>query len=213
MLFPKWANRTPLPIAAGLGVAVVALIAAFIYTISPWSTQVGYAPRQPVPYSHKLHAGNLGMDCRYCHVGVERSPVAMVPATATCMNCHAQVKKDSDKLILVRESYETGKPVEWVRIHHSPDFVYFPHSVHVNAGVGCESCHGRIDQMEVVRQAKPLSMGWCLDCHRAPEKYVRPVDAVTAMGYVAAGDQLAVGRALVRAKNLRPPTDCSACHR
>lgn len=213
MLFPKWTNRTPLPIAAGLGVAVVAVIAAFAYSISPWSTQVGYAPRQPVPYSHKQHAGNLGMDCRYCHVGVERSPVAMVPATATCMNCHAEVKKDSPNLTLIRESFATGKPMEWIRVHHAPDFVYFPHSVHVNAGVGCESCHGRIDQMEVVRQAKPLSMGWCLDCHRAPENYVRPVDAVTTMGYVPAGDQLAIGRAIVEAKNLRPPTACSACHR
>jgi hypothetical protein len=213
MIFPKWTNRTPIPVAIGGGVLLVLVVTAFAYYISPYSTQVGYAPTQPVPYSHKLHAGALGMDCRYCHVAVERSPVAMVPVSQTCMNCHSVIKKDSDKLAPIRRSVETGMPVEWVRVHHAPDFVYFNHSVHVNAGVGCESCHGRIDQMEVVRQAKPLNMAWCLDCHRAPEKYVRPPEFVTAMGYVPAGNQLDLGRQLVKARNLHPPTDCGGCHR
>lgn len=213
MLFPRWTNRTPLPVAAAAGVLLILGITAFAYYISPHSTQVGYAPTQPVPYSHKLHAGALGMDCRYCHVAAERSPVAMVPPTATCMNCHATIKTDSPRIAPLKASYETGSPVEWVRIHHSPDFVYFNHSAHLNAGVGCETCHGRIDQMEVVRQAQPLNMAWCLDCHRNPEKYVRPAEAITAMGYTPARDQLELGRELVQARNIHPPTDCGACHR
>jgi hypothetical protein len=214
MLFPKWANRTPLLLgAAGLVVGVGA-VTAFVFVISPYSTQVGYAPRQPVPYSHKIHAGNLGMDCRYCHAAVERSPVAMVPPSATCMNCHTAVRPDSPNTQLVRESVSTGSAVPWVRIHHLPDFVYFDHSVHVNAGVGCETCHGRIDQMETVFQARPLNMAWCLDCHRAPENYVRPLDAVTVMGYVPeGGDQRALGAQLVQAGGLHPPVDCAGCHR
>lgn len=214
MMFPEWTNRTPIPMGIGLGVVAILAISAFAYYISPYSTQVGYAPEQPLPYSHKLHAGDLGMDCRYCHVGVERSPVAMVPATETCMNCHQLIKKDSEKLVLVRESYETDVPLEWIRIHHSPDFVYFDHSIHMNSGVGCETCHGRIDQMAVVRQAQPLSMGWCLDCHRNPENHLRPVDEVTTMGYVpAGGDQLAVGLALREAGGINPTTNCQGCHR
>ena len=213
MLFPKWTNRTPLPVAAGAGVLLVLGITAFAYYISPYSTQVGYAPTQPVPYSHKVHAGKLGLDCRYCHVAAERSPVAMVPPSATCMNCHAVIKSDSPRIAPLKASFETGAAVEWVRIHHSPDFVYFNHSAHLNAGVGCETCHGRIDQMEVVRQAKPLNMAWCLDCHRAPEKYVRPVEAITAMGYVPGREQLELGRELVQARNIHPPTDCGGCHR
>jgi len=214
MLFPRWTNRAPVPLGIGVTVVLVGAITAFAYYISPYSTQVGYAPKQPVPYSHKLHAGDLGMDCRYCHVAVERSPVAMVPATATCMNCHEKVKPNSENLILVRESLATGDPVEWVRIHHAPDFVYFDHSIHVNSGVGCETCHGRIDQMDVVYQAQPLSMAWCLDCHRRPEQYLRPVDQVTTMGYEpASGDQLAFGLELKKAKNLNPTTNCGGCHR
>jgi hypothetical protein len=214
MLFPKWANRAPLYVLAGLTVLLVGGATAFIYVISPYSTQVGYAPHQPVPYSHKLHAGDLGMDCRYCHVGVFAGPAAVVPPTETCMNCHAVIRKDSEKLRPVRESYATGGPVEWIRIHRVPDFAYFNHSVHVNAGVGCETCHGRIDQMEVVAQAKPLNMAWCLDCHRAPEKYLRPVDQVTTMGYVPpGGDQLAHGLALKEAGGIAPTQNCSGCHR
>jgi hypothetical protein len=153
------------------------------------------------------------MDCRYCHVGVERSPVAMVPASQTCMNCHTQIRPDSPNTLPVRESIATGVAVPWVRIHHSPDFVYFDHSIHVNSGVGCETCHGRIDRMDVVYQAKPLNMAWCLDCHRAPEKYLRPVSEVTTMGYQPPGDQLALGLELKKARNIMPTTNCSGCHR
>jgi hypothetical protein len=213
MLFPKWTNQTPPIVGVVLTVVGLLVLTAFVYTISPYTQQVGYAPEQPVPYSHKLHAGDLGMDCRYCHVGVEKSPVAMVPATATCMNCHTLIKPDSEKLLPIRESAATGEAVEWIRIHHVPDFVYFNHSVHVNAGVGCETCHGRIDQMEVVHQARTLAMGWCLDCHRAPEKYLRPVDEVTTMGYTPPGDQLALGLQLREAGDIHPTTDCAGCHR
>jgi hypothetical protein len=212
MLFPKWANETPKWAGAGLTLIGVGLITAFAYYISPYSTQVGYAPKQPVPYSHKQHAGDLGIDCRYCHVGVERSPVAMVPATATCMNCHTQIKADSEKMLRVRESAASGDPVEWVRIHHVPDFVYFNHSIHVDAGVGCETCHGRIDQMDVVYQAQPLSMAWCLGCHRSPEQYLRPPEEVTTMGYEPVRDQVALGAELVSAQNIKPTTNCSGCH-
>ena len=213
MLFPKWTNRTPLMVLGGVTLLVGGAISAFVYIISPYSTHVGYAPEQPVPYSHKFHVGDLGLDCRYCHVGVENSPVAMVPATETCMNCHTTIKPDSERLALIRESFATGKPVEWVRVHHAPDFVYFDHSVHVNAGVGCETCHGRIDQMEVVQQAEPLSMAWCLDCHRNPGQYLRPVSEVTTMGYKPDGDQMALGLELRNAKNLHPTTNCGGCHR
>jgi hypothetical protein len=213
MLFPKWANRSPMVVGGIMTVVGVGAITAFAYYISPYSTQVGYAPTQPVPYSHKLHAGDLGLDCRYCHVAVERGPVAMVPATATCMNCHSVIKTDSPKLQPIRDSFATGQPVKWVRVHHAPDFVYFDHSIHVNSGVGCETCHGRIDQMEVVHQAKPLNMGWCLDCHRNPEKYLRPLDQITTMGYDAGGNQLALGSELANARNIHPTTNCSGCHR
>jgi len=213
MLFPEWANRTPAIAGGILTVVGIAVLSAFAYFISPYNTQVGYAPTQPVPYSHKLHAGDLGMDCQYCHVGAAQSPVAMVPATATCMNCHQQIKAESQKLLPVRDSDATGMPVEWIRIHHAPDFVFFDHSIHVNSGVGCKTCHGRIDQMEVVYQAEPLSMAWCLGCHRAPEKYLRPVEEVTTMGYEPPGDQITLGLELASARDIKPTTNCSGCHR
>ncbi len=214
MLFPKWTNITPPIIGAVVLVLVLGGGTAFALFISPSNTQVGYAPSQPVPYSHKLHAGDLGIDCRYCHVGVERGPVAVVPPTETCMNCHSQIKLDSALLEPIRASFESGNAVEWTRIHKLPDFVYFNHSVHVSAGVGCESCHGRVDRMEVVKQEEPLNMRWCLDCHRAPEKHLRPVDQVTTMGYEPPnGDQLTLGRALKEERGLDPTRNCSGCHR
>ena len=191
---------------------VVGAITAFATYISPYNTQAGYAPDQPIPYSHKLHAGELGLDCRYCHVGVEKSPVALVPPVETCMNCHATVKIDSPHIQRLTAAYESGEPVEWERVHKLPDFVYFDHSVHVNSGVGCESCHGRVDAMEVVIQEKPLSMGWCLDCHRNPEKNLRPKEAVTDMEWVAE-DQQKLGAQLRKDYHLNPTTNCSGCHR
>ncbi|HRX51889.1 MAG TPA: cytochrome c3 family protein [Candidatus Krumholzibacteria bacterium] len=196
--------------AAGAPVFVLGLLYLAFW---PGTTSVGYQPQQPVPYSHALHAGELGIDCRYCHTGVEVGAKATIPPTATCMNCHATVRTESEKLQLVRDSYATGEPVEWVRVHDLPDFVFFNHSAHVERGIGCESCHGRVDQMEVVSQFAGLNMGWCLKCHREPEAHLRPVDQVTVMGYEPAEDQLTLGARLREARNINPSVDCSTCHR
>jgi len=180
---------------------------------SSYVTQAGVAREQPVPFSYKHHAGELGIDCRYCHTSVETSWNAGFPPTQTCMNCHSQIRTKSEALQPVRDSYATGLPVPWIRVHDLPDYVYFNHSAHVSRGVGCVSCHGRIDKMDVVRQEKPLTMGWCLNCHRHPEEYVRPVEYVTRMDWQPQGDQLTVGRRLCQENNLHPSTDCSTCHR
>ena len=191
-----------------------AYFAALIYFgASPRTTDVGYAPRQPVPYSHALHAGDLGIDCRYCHSTVEVAARAAVPPTQTCMNCHSRIRAQSAKLIPVRESYATGMPIEWVRVHDLPDYAYFNHSAHVRRGVGCVSCHGRVDKMEVISQVEPLSMGWCLDCHRNPEKHLRPQEYVTKMDWVPPEDQATLGKRLCEANNINPSVDCSTCHR
>ncbi|MEE4273990.1 MAG: cytochrome c3 family protein [Thermoanaerobaculales bacterium] len=211
--FPKWTwiLRPGIAVAAvgGLVYAAVLVYVGF----SPNATDVGYMPTQPVPYSHALHIGELGMDCRYCHTGVEVAAAAAVPPTQTCMNCHSKVRAESEKLIPVRESYATGMPVEWIRVHDLPDYVYFDHSAHVRRGVGCVSCHGRIDTMEVVYQAEPLSMGWCLECHRNPERHLRPVEFVTALDWVPQEDQLELGARLAEVNHIDPPTDCNTCHR
>ena len=197
------------------GALYVTVLLAF--GASPKTTAVGYQPVQPVPYSHAMHVGKLGLDCRYCHTTVEKAAFAAIPPTQTCMNCHTSIKPTSDKLKPVRESWESGRPVEWVKVHDLPDYVYFNHSAHVNKGIGCVSCHGRIDQMEVVRQAQPLNMGWCLDCHREPEKALRPLDKVTDMTWrPAGGDQLKVGTALKAEYHIRDVgymTSCTTCHR
>jgi len=211
--FPKWTwiLRPGIAVAAvgGLVYAVVLVYVGF----SPKATDVGYMPTQPVPYSHALHVAELGMDCRYCHTGVEVAAAAAVPPTQTCMNCHSMVRAESEKLIPVRESFATGMPVEWIRVHDLPDYVYFDHSAHVRRGVGCVSCHGRIDTMEVVYQAEPLSMGWCLECHRNPERHLRPVEFVTTLDWVPQEDQLELGARLAEVNHIDPPTDCNTCHR
>jgi hypothetical protein len=212
-IFSKNANRAPLILLVALLFLGGAITAFFWYYASPKFTDVGYRPKQPVPYSHKLHAGDLGMDCRYCHVGVEKSAVAMVPPTATCMNCHTLVKPQSEKLTLVRESFANGTPIEWIKVHKVPDYAYFNHSIHINAGVGCESCHGNVAQMEVVEQKQPLSMSWCLDCHRNPDDHLRPMSDITKMGWKPSGDQKAFAVKVKEEKRLAPPEDCSACHR
>jgi len=212
-LFPKWTNTIRPVVTALLIGGLVYIVVLSVYGMSGKTTNVGYQPVQPVPYSHALHAGELGMDCRYCHNTVEKAAEAAIPPTQTCMNCHSSIRTKSDKLQPVRDSYATGMPVPWVRVHDLPDYVYFNHSAHVSRGVGCVSCHGRIDKMDVVYQAKPLTMGWCLNCHRHPEDYVRPVDQVTAMNWQPEEGQQALGRRLVRENNLHPSTDCSTCHR
>ncbi|MBM4361234.1 MAG: cytochrome c3 family protein [Deltaproteobacteria bacterium] len=214
-VFPRWANKTVQVAGAVLGLAPVYLIGLIWYGASPKTTDVGYQPKQSVPYSHAKHAGELGIDCRYCHNTVEQAAHAAVPPTETCMNCHARVKTKSAKLERVRESWKTGASVEWVKVHDLPDYVYFNHSAHVTRGVGCVSCHGRVDQMVEVYQDQPLSMGWCLDCHRAPWKNLRPPSEVTNMAWKTPGgeDPEAYGKKLAEANNIHPSTDCSTCHR
>jgi hypothetical protein len=211
-IFPKRANILPTLTLAGVLFGGVFVIALVWYYASPEFTDVGYAPRQPVEFSHRLHAGQLGIQCQYCHNHVEIAAQANVPSTQTCMNCHNQIRTESPRLVLVRESWATGQPIEWVKVHVLPDYAHFSHAIHVNAGVGCETCHGRIDQMEVVRQVAPLSMGWCLDCHREPELYLRPQDQVTTMGYVQPANFVERNVERIRTQGIQPPTNCSACH-
>jgi hypothetical protein len=211
--FPKWANilRPAVPVLV-VGGAVYATLIVWL-GFSPKTTDVGYAPKQPVPYSHALHVGQLGMGCTYCHTTVTEAAHAAVPPTQTCMNCHSMIRANSEKLIPVRESYATGLPVEWIRVHDLPDYAYFNHSAHVRRGIGCVSCHGRVDTMEVVYQVEPLSMGWCLECHRNPERHLRPLDAVTQMDWVPEEDQEVLGARLAEMYDINPPVDCNTCHR
>ncbi len=188
---------------------------AYSFVRSPVMTEVGLAKEQPVPYSHKQHVGGLGLDCRYCHTSVEESDFATIPPTETCMGCHAQVATESPVLESVRASYESNQPLEWIRVHNLADFVYFNHGIHVNKGIGCETCHGRIDQMPVVAKAETLRMDWCLACHREPERFVRPLDEVFTMGWQPPVDQATLGPQLVAEYGIKVDqlTDCSICHR
>jgi formate-dependent nitrite reductase cytochrome c552 subunit len=212
-IFPAWTNKIPTLAAIATVFLGTSVIGAFWYYGSPEYSDVGYRPVQPVPYSHKLHAGDLGMDCRYCHSAVEHSAKANVPPTQTCMNCHKLVLPDSPKLLPVRESYATKIPIQWNKVHKLPDFVYFNHSIHLNAGVGCASCHGNVAEMDVVQQSKPLSMGWCLDCHRNPDQALRPAGEITNMKWTPPADQAAFAARVKAEKHLNPPVDCSGCHR
>jgi hypothetical protein len=214
-VFPRWANTTVRVAGAILLSAPVYLTALVWYGASPKTTDVGYAPEQPVPYSHALHAGELGLDCRYCHTTVENAAHAAVPPTETCMNCHQRVKTRSPRLEPLRSSALTGNSLAWTKVHDLPDYVYFDHSVHVNKGVGCVECHGRIDTMEVVYQHETLSMGWCLDCHREPDIHLREPAQVTNMLYEPplGETKLAHGHKLRGDSDINPPLDCSTCHR
>ncbi|MBX3354656.1 MAG: cytochrome c3 family protein [Phycisphaeraceae bacterium] len=213
-LFPRWSNAL-LPVLLVTGAVLPLYAVMFVaYGLSPKTLEVGYKPTQPLPFSHALHAGTLGMDCRYCHNTVEESGFAAVPPTQTCMNCHTQIHVQSPRLAPVLESYATGMPVEWIKVHRLADYAYFNHAAHVNRGVGCVECHGRVDQMEVVYRSAPLSMGWCLDCHRDPVDRLRPLNEITNMAY----DQRT---ALTRAErealrdlyHIHPNENCSTCHR
>jgi hypothetical protein len=180
---------------------------------SPYVTQAGVARIQPVQFSHQHHVGGMGLDCRYCHTAVETSATAGIPPTQTCMNCHSQIWSQSPELEPVRESFRSGKSLEWVRVHDLPEFAYFNHSAHVNKGMGCSTCHGRVDRMPLVWQEKSLQMEWCLECHRAPERFVRPQAEVWNAAYEPPSNQLELGRKLVQEYGLKPRTSCSTCHR
>jgi hypothetical protein len=180
---------------------------------SPYVTQADIAREQPVPFSHAHHVGGIGIDCRYCHTSAETSNMAGIPPTKTCMNCHSQIWSDSPMLEPVRASYRTGTSIQWTRVHDLPDFVYFDHSAHVNKGVGCTTCHGRVDRMPLMWQEATLYMEWCLECHRQPEKFLRPKEEVFNPAYEPPPDQLDLGRKLVAQYGVHPRTSCSACHR
>jgi hypothetical protein len=180
---------------------------------SPWVTQAGVVRDQPVPFSHAHHVGGLGIDCRYCHTSVEKAAFAGIPPTKTCMNCHSQIWKDAPTLEPVRASFRTDTSLEWTRVHDLPDFVYFNHSAHVNKGVGCSTCHGRVDKMPLMWQQSSLLMEWCLECHRQPERFVRPKEEVFNIAYEPPADQLELGKELVKKYGIHTRTSCSACHR
>ncbi len=206
----------------GVGAALTggAVTVGVAYYFTPKYTRVGYQPVQPVPFSHKVHAGELGIDCRYCHNGVDKSWFSNLPGASTCMNCHSTVLKDDSRLAIVRESAATGKPIPWVQIHITPDYVYFNHSVHVARGISCVECHGRVDQMDEVYHAKPFSMSFCLNCHRDPAASIRPTDKVTDLGWAWSTNaeqndalQMENGTKFVHDWKVQKLEDCSACHR
>jgi hypothetical protein len=183
---------------------------------SSWNTGAFVEREQPVQFSHKHHAGDDGIDCRYCHTSVETSASAGMPATQTCMNCHSQIWADSPYLEPVRESARTGKPIQWTRVNDLPDYVYFNHSIHINKGVGCSTCHGNVAQMPLMYQASSLQMEWCLECHRNPEKFVRDKKDIFKMDWQPPADQPQAGAELVKRNKIQDSfalTSCSTCHR
>lgn len=211
-LFPPWTNTATRVVLLVVGGALVGLLATpMIYARSPFATGQGNPLLQPVPFDHRHHVRDDGIDCLYCHGAAEWAPYAGVPATEVCLGCHNQIWNDSPLLALVRDSVATDRPIAWQRVHSLPDFVYFDHSIHVNKGIGCVSCHGRVDEMAAVYQLAPLTMGWCLDCHRDPEPNLRPRDQITSMTWQAAQPGLAAELAV--RYGTRHLTHCSTCHR
>jgi hypothetical protein len=197
------------------GIFTLGLLGYALYAVgmSPWYTDVNVAQEQPVPFSHKHHGGELGIDCRYCHTSVEKSSFAGLPPTQTCMTCHSQIWTNAAMLEPVRESYRDDKSISWIRVNALPDFVYFDHGIHVSKGIGCTTCHGPIAQMPLTWRANTLYMSWCLDCHRQPEKYVRPKSEVFNPNYEPPADQLELGEKLVREYKIQKLQNCSTCHR
>jgi hypothetical protein len=222
-LFPKATNVILLKAVAVLAVVGGLAPLGVLYYFTPKYSRVGYQPVQPVAFQHDIHVGQLGLDCRYCHSYVEVSGHSNVPTTQTCMNCHRDIQKDNPKLQPVRDSWATGQPIAWVKIHNLPDYAYFNHSAHVNRGVSCVSCHGKVNEMSVVYQHEPQSMGWCLQCHRNPQEFVRPIAAATPGGKSPIFDldwtpppgtsQAELGKKLVQDWKINPPKDCAGCHR
>jgi hypothetical protein len=198
------------------GAAVlIAILGWAVYELSasPYVTDVNVAKDQPVPFSHKHHVGELGLDCRYCHTAVESSSSAGMPPTQTCMTCHSQIWVNSPMLEPVRASYRDDKSIQWIRVNAVPDFVYFNHSIHVNKGVGCVTCHGPVGDMPLTWRANTLQMGWCLDCHRSPEKFVRPRENVFDIHYQSPANQEALGLKLMKEYKIQSLTNCTTCHR
>jgi hypothetical protein len=215
--FRRWTNvGSKGSILGALLVFAVMAWAGVVYVASSYGTGAGIAPVQPVPFSHQHHAGILGIDCRYCHTTVEQSSFAGMPSSSTCMKCHSQIWVGSQMLEPVRESYRNDRSIQWTRVYNNPGFVYFDHSIHVQKGIGCSSCHGQVDQMPFTYQAPTLLMKWCLDCHRNPEKEVRPRENVFDMSYLQPPNQAELGATLVEQYHVRSSrqlTSCSVCHR
>ena len=213
-LFPRWSNSA---LAAALilcgSAALGAPIALMIQVRTPWVADTLDPIEQPVQFDHRHHVLDAGIDCLYCHWMADESALAGVPPTQLCMGCHGQIWNDSPLLAPVRESFFSGRPIPWVRVHDLPDFVFFHHAAHVRKGIGCSSCHGHVERMARVFAVEALHMAWCLDCHRHPEGHLRPPDQVTAVDWVPPQDQEARGAALRRELSVDPPTHCSACHR
>lgn len=213
LFHPSTNTISKLSIFGALFVVVGLLFAGTAIYRSAYVTQAFVPKQQPVPFSHKHHVNGLGIDCRHCHTTVEESAFAGIPPTKTCMTCHVQVWSDSPMLEPVRASFRTDQSLEWTRVHDLPDFAYFNHSIHVNKGVGCSTCHGQVDQMPLMWQVQSLQMEWCLDCHRAPEKYIRPRDQVFNMAWQPPPDQIEQGKRLMEEYEVRNATSCSNCHR
>ena len=213
-IFHRSANTLSKVSLASILLLVAGLIGlAMLLGRSAYVTRAQEYVEQPVQFSHLHHVGDDGIDCRYCHTSVETSSFAGIPPTKTCMNCHSQIWQGAPILEPVRASFREDRPMQWVRVHDLPDFVYFNHSIHVKKGMACETCHGRIDQMPLTRQQNTLQMEWCLNCHRNPQNYVRPREEVFTMGYRPREDQATLGPKLVAQYNIKPSTDCSTCHR
>ena len=207
-------------IVVGGLVALTTLTALLTANRTPYISLVNVAREQPVPFSHKHHVGGLGIDCRYCHTSVEVAAQASIPATKTCMTCHSMIWTNAAMLEPVRESYRSDRSLEWLKVHDLPDFVYFNHSIHIKKGVGCQTCHGQVDQMPLMMRKNTLNMEWCLECHRAPEKFLRPQDQVFNMNWDIAKDpatkdktQEQLGAELVERNHVEKLTNCSTCHR
>ena len=216
-VFPKSANAWS---RANI-IAILFLVLGLVWLVvmlqrSDYVTTANNFREQPVQFSHQHHVGGIGIDCRYCHTSVEVAATAGIPPTKTCINCHSQIWSTSAYLEPVRASFRDETPLRWVRVHDLPDFVYFNHSIHVRQGVGCETCHGRVDRMPLMYQESSLQMEWCLDCHRDPAAFVRPRSDIVTMGYTPAGSQREIGERLVREYKIAAPehmTSCSVCHR
>jgi cytochrome c7-like protein len=215
-LFQRRANALAKGVIVGGALIFLgACAAAYAFGRSDYWARVKEPFAQPVPFSHKHHVAGLGIDCRYCHTSVETSRFAGLPPTETCMTCHSQIWKDAPVLQPVRDSLQTGQPLRWTRVHDLPDYVFFDHSIHVNKGIGCASCHGRIDRMPMTWKVVPLNMRWCLDCHRDPARRLRPKNEVFNLAYTPPKNQAALGRDLAMQNHLRREglTDCYTCHR
>jgi len=216
-IFPRSANAVAKASLIIVGTLLL-LVGGLVFSLmrSPWQTRQNETVVQPIQFSHAHHVGGEGFDCRYCHTSVETSAFAGIPPTKTCMNCHSVLFTNAPILEPVRASFKNDTPLTWIRVNYLPDFVYFSHKIHIKQGVGCVTCHGQVDKMPLMYQARSLQMEFCLDCHRAPEKYLRPRDQVFSMNYEAPADQLALG---LRLKNeyhvadVRHLTSCSVCHR